>query len=125
MLQIYEVNLRFKKPITILIVIGFNFHETLMDFDNLLVKLTAIFVQKGFDQKQSEGYATDLIQQATLRFFSHALEAKIPEIESLDPASSPDEMRAQLWTFHQPQIEQLFLKALQETLDEYVTGLQK
>lgn len=96
-----------------------------MDFNALLVKLTAFFTQKGFDQKQAEGYATDLLQQATLRFFSHALEAKIPEIESLDPASNPDEMRAQLGTFHQPQIEQLFLKGLQETLDEYVVWLTK
>ena len=96
-----------------------------MNIDEILVKITAIFLWKGFDQKQSETYATDLIQQATIRFFSHALEAKIPEIEQLNPANSPDEIRAQLGTFHQPQIEQLFLKALQETLDEYVAGLKQ
>ena len=91
-----------------------------MNFDEILAKLTTIFIQKGFDEKQSTEYATDLVQQALLRFFSHALEAKIPEIEQLDPKSSPDEIRTQLGQFHQPQIEQLFLKALQETLDEYI-----
>ncbi len=96
-----------------------------MNFDEILAKLTTIFIQKGFDEKQSTEYATDLMQQALLRLFANVLEAKIPEIEQLDPKSSLDEIRAQLKKFHQPEVEQMFLTALQETMDAYVAGVTR